>query len=247
MTVLRWRGVAAGALALAAAQSVDAQTALSGNVEVLTDERRRGISWSEGAAAIAGEARADVGAINAGLRLVTLRRSPRSSGADGVADADIGTGWDLGPVRARVRGTVHLFLGAAERADYGEIGGDLSYSLGPAQVAIGASYAPDQAAIGGDNLYMFVTGNVGIPGTGLTVTGAAGRSSGTADDPRRAARLRPGGRYADWQLGIEHVAGPLTLGLDYLGTDIRRSDIRFPMADAGHSGDAVIGRARLSF
>jgi hypothetical protein len=176
-----------------------------------------------------------------------LRGSARHGGADAVADLDIGTGWDLGAVRANARLVAHLFSGAEPKADYGEVLGDLSYSLGPAQVVTGVAWAPEQRALCGSNLYLYASGNVGVPGTPLTVIGGIGRSTGTVNDPSRAARLRPGGDYTDWQLGVEHIAGPVILTLQYVGTDVGQRDVAFPLADARNSGDRIVGRARLSF
>lgn len=238
---------AASVITLAAATPLSARSIVSGNVEVASEERRRGLSWSDGAAVLSAEARLRPGLIEAGARVVTLRQTPRFGGADGVVDLDLGTGWYIGPVYTRVRGIAHVFTGADERVDYGEVAGDFSYSLGPAQVNAGANWAPRQSAIGGNNLYLFASGNVGIPATALTVTAAVGRSSGTVDDARRAARLRPGGNYTDWQIGVEHVTGPLTLGLDYVGTDVREREVRYVTGNGSHSGNALIGRARWAF
>ncbi|WP_204283871.1 TorF family putative porin, partial [Klebsiella pneumoniae] len=65
-------------------------------------------------------------------------------------------------------------------------------------------YAPSQSAIGGDNLYLFASANAGIPATPLSASATLGHSTGSTDDPVRAARLRPLGDYTDWRLGMEY-------------------------------------------
>ena len=116
------------------------------------------------------------------------------------------------------------------------------------QVDAGADYAPSQDAIGGDNLYLHAGARAGVPGTPWTLLAGIGHSSGKVDDAFRAARLRPGGDYTDWRLGVEHVAGPVTLGLDYVGTDVsERAAAPYPLADASHSGDRIVGRVRFGF
>lgn len=220
---------------------------LQAGVAVATDERRRGLSWSGGRAVVAGEASATIGALTGAARVTSLRGSTRADGADAVADLSLTGGVDAGGVRFEAGGVAHLFGGAARRMDYGELTLAARYAFGPAQFEAGIDYAPDQAAIGGDNAYLHAGANAGIPGTPWTVLGAVGRSfGGTSTDPR-ADRLRPGGDYDDWRIGVEHVRGPLVLGLTYTGTDL--SDDRFPgrLADRANSGDRLTASARLRF
>ncbi|SEN35657.1 protein of unknown function (Gcw_chp) [Sphingomonas gellani] len=256
MTTL-FRIIATTTILLTATAAAQAQRLSSAGVEVTSDENRRGLSWSGGRAAVAADVAVDVGAWDATARLVTVRGAARHGGADAVADLTLGHGWDLGGFRLRASGTAHLFAGASGRLDFGELGADASYTLGPVQVMGGAVYAPRQRAIGGDNLYLFAGANAGIPATPFTVSAGIGHSSGSRifDDGQsdgRADRLRPGGAYTDWRLGVEHNSGPLTLGLDYIGNDVRRGrDVGEPpiaaMGDAGNSGDRILARTRLSF
>ena len=222
-----------------AAQSLDARA------ELATDDRRRGLSWSDGrpSAAMALTLRADSG-IDLGVRAATTRGGARHLGADAVADATIGYARDIGGgLTADAFVTAHLFAGAAGKADYVEGGGGVAYSLGPAQIGLDARYAPSQGAIGGDALYLAARARAGIPATRWTIDAAVGRSSGEIDDPARAARLRPGGTYVDWALGATWIAGPWEIGARYTGTDI---------ADDGtmatrHAGDRIMGRIAFAF
>lgn len=220
---------------------------LSGGVELATDENRRGLSWSEGRVAAAADAQVSVGIVDASARITSTRNSSRHAGADAVADLELGATTDAGPIRLRGHVTAHLFTGAREHMDYVELGARGSYSLGPLQLGAGAVYAPDQSAIGGDNLYLFASANAGIPTTPLSLSATLGRSSGNADDPARAARLRPLGSYTDWRLGVEYNRFPFTIGLDYIGTDFARRSTASPFADLGNSGDRIVGRVRLAF
>ncbi len=234
------------AAALSGVAALPAMAQVQAGVELATDERRRGISWSEGKAAPSAYARIDLpGGFDIGARVVATRGDPRHGGADGVAEPTIGYSTDLGGFRLDGFATAHLFAGARGKLDYGEVGASASYSLGPAQAGVEARYAPSQDAIGGDNLYLAARGRVGIPATPWTVTGHAGRSSGSVDDSLRAARLRPGGTYHDWAVGVEHVTGPLTVGLEYTGTDIANVRDVSPFAVREHAGDRLAARISL--
>ncbi|MEN3749898.1 TorF family putative porin [Sphingomonas sp. HF-S3] len=237
----------AGIAASAAALPAHAQL-VTGGAEITNDETRRGLSWSEGRVSTSADVTVDVIGIDASARVAMLRESDRHGRADAVLDLEAGTSLGAGPVRFRVHGTGHVFVNAVERMDYLELGGSGSFTLGPVEVDAGLVYAPDQSSIGGDNLYLNMGARAGIPSTPLSVSARVGRTSGSTDDPRLAARLRPAGNYADWRLGVEYVAAPLTLGLDYVGTDIDRSQaIASPYADISHTGDRLIAKARISF
>jgi hypothetical protein len=237
--------LAAGAL-LATTPAM-AQIATSAGVEATTDENRRGISWSEGRASIAGDATVSGYGLDLTARVAALRGSDRHGGADAVADLTLGSGWDVGAVRLRAQGTAHIFGGARGNMDYAELGGSASYTYGPADLTAGAIWAPEQRAIGGSNLYLYANASAGLPGTPLTAIAGLGHSSGTVSDPVRAQRLRPGGDYTDWRLGVEYRRDRLTLGVDYVGTDVTRADAFGAFADAGHAGDRLLGRVRFDF
>lgn len=235
---------AASLLPVAAAH---AQSSPSVGVEATIDERRRGISWSEGRASVSGDIAVTLGQVELNARVAALRGSPRHDGADAVADLGAAFVTDAGPFQLRARAIGHVFAGARSAMNYGEFGGDARYTLGPVELTAGALYAPPQDAIGGSNLYLSALAVVGIPATPFTVVGGVGRSSGTVDDSARADRLRPGGTYTDWRVGVEHVTGPLTLALDYVGTDLNEGRVVAPIGDLRHSGDRILGRVRFAF
>lgn len=243
---MRIATIVAAALSGAAAVPAAAQVGLHGGVELATDERRRGISWSEGQAAPAVRARLDLPAgFDIGVRATATRGDARHGGADVVVEPTLGFSTGFGGVRVDAFGMLHRFSGGRDPLDYAEVGGGLSYTLGPAEVGAEARYAPTQDAIGGDNLYLALRGRLGIPATPFTLTASAGRSSGAVDDPVRAARLRPGGTYRDWSLGVQHITGPLTVALEYTGTDIADVADPSPFAVRRHAGDRLAARISL--
>ncbi|OAN66949.1 TorF family putative porin [Sphingomonas sp. TDK1] len=235
------------ALALPLAAQAQVLPKVSGGVELSTDESRRGLSWSENQLSASADASAGILGFDASARVAMVRESSRHAGADTVFDLEAGHGFGIGAFNLRGFVTGHVFTGAARAMDYVEVGADGSFSLGPLRLNGGATYAPDQGPIGGDNLYLHAGAAVGIPTTPFTVSGSIGHTTGSTDDAR-AARLRPTGDYTDWRIGVEHVTGPLTLGVDYVGTDIDTNRaVTSPYADLRHSGNRVLGRARLSF
>lgn len=236
-----------GVASLLASVAAYAQSLPSVGIEATTDERRRGLGWSEGDVSVSGDIAATLGAVELDARVSALRGSVRHDGADAVADLGAAFVTDAGPFRLRARGIGHVFGGAGSDMDYGEFGGDARYTLGPAELTVGALYAPPQRAIGGSNLYLSAQAVAGIPATPFTVVGGIGRSSGAVDDVVRADRLRPGGTYTDWRIGVEHVTGPLTLAVDYVGTDLNDDRVVSAIGDRRNSGDRILGRVRFGF
>ena len=237
--------------ALVWSAAASAQVTPHGGAKVVTDERRRGISWSDGDAALSAWGRLDLsGGVDIGVRATATRGDPRHGGADGVIEPTLGYSTTSGGLRLDGFVTGYLFTGAVQSMDYAEGGVGASYTLGPAEVGAVARYAPSQRAIGGDNLYLGLNGRVGVPTTPFSLTAAVGRSSGTTRnggrDPR-AMRLRPDGTYADWSFGAEYVMGPLTLGALYSDTDIRAGRERSPFQSLDHTGGKVTFRAGVDF
>jgi hypothetical protein len=233
--------------AVAFAAPALAQAGPTLEAEVASDENRRGISWSEGRIAPAASLRLDYGDLALGVRVAATRDSARHAGAEAVADVEVGYLADAGPLQLEARAIGHFFTGSAIGADYGEVAIGAGYSLGPARVTARATYAPNQHAIGGDNLYLAAGASLGIPATPFTVSAGVGRTTGSTDDPLRAARLRPTGDYTDWRIGLEHITGPLLIGIDYVGTDIDQRRPALPLADLRHSGDRLVGRVAFRF
>jgi uncharacterized protein (TIGR02001 family) len=243
------RKPALAALALlASTTAAHAQVRPHVSVEATTDERRRGISWSDGEGALAASARLDFSnGFDLGVRALSTRGDPRHGGADAVFEPTIGYSQTVNGFRLDAFATGHVFTNGTGPLDYYEAGAGASYTLGPAEAGVEARYAPSQDAIGGSNLYLGLRGRVGVPVTPFSFTASAGRSSGEVNDLIRAARLRPDNTYYDWSFGVQHATGPLVLTVEYTGTDIDNTRVLSPFAARGNAGDRIAARAALSF
>ncbi|NCP10984.1 MAG: hypothetical protein GW859_03330 [Sphingomonadales bacterium] len=235
---------------LAAAQDAgppdhDARLIVTGSAGVVSDYRYRGLSRSDGDAAVHGQAFVELGGgVYAGVWGSSLGGDDQGAGdaeIDLIAgiDRDIASGLslDIGATYFMFAGNggPRLAQGLGDLGSYGEGNASLSYTLGPVQAKLGASYAPDQASIGGDNLYLYGQASAGIPATPLTLTAKWGRSKGS---------LAPGGdAYWDWSLGGDYVVGPVTLGAKYVDTDLPETGIKAidRLGDASVVVSATIG------
>ena len=192
-------------------------------LEATSDERRRGLSWSAGRPTIAAAGYVSLGEeIELGAGVTGLRRSRRHGGADIAADLTVRVRRTLGPWRLSAGLSGHGFTGRS-RLNYAEGGVQAAYLIGPVTLALGASFAPRQRAIGGSNLNLAASADVAVPGTGWTIRGGVGHSSGRTRDPIRAARLRPQDSYFDYRLAVEHVRGALTVGGRLTATSINHA------------------------
>ncbi|MBY8823086.1 hypothetical protein K7G82_12340 [Sphingomonas colocasiae] len=213
---------------------------LSASVEVASDDRRRGLSWSSGDPVL----RASVSVpVADGLVLdatgVSLRGSRRHGGADGVIDLRAGYTRQTGAWSLTADATYHAFPGASGQG-YAELGAGAGFLIGPANIGAFARYAPRQDAIGGDNLYLGAETSLGIPGTPFTVSGHVGRSSGSVRDPMRAWRLRPDGRYWDHGVALDYRRGQWAAGLRY-------ADSSIDPGASDHAGATLVARFGIDF
>ncbi|WP_070156602.1 TorF family putative porin [Sphingobium phenoxybenzoativorans] len=228
--------VSAGASA-AQAQSFDGP---SFYLEAASDERRRGLSWSEGDPIVRGGLSLPVTHdLTLDTNISTLSDGKRHGDAAVVIDLRAAYARQIGAWRLAAEGSYHAFPGASGQG-YGELGLTGGILLGPASLDLLAQYAPRQAAIGGDNLYLGAKLGVGIPGTPLTLSGHAGHSSGDTRNAIRAARLRPNGSYWDHGVALNYHKGLWTAGLGYANSSIDRAADR-------HAGATVIGRFGIAF
>lgn len=241
-------GAALALLAFAFGTPVHAQSAERSSIalELTSDFRNRGLSWSDGDPTIVVDgtiAITDGFALD--LQAAGLRESQRHGGSDlGLAASPrfnwFRSGWTLS-----AGATGHVFTGEG-KLNYIELDASAAHSIGPLQLGLGASFAPSQSAIGGSNLYLDANLAAGIPGTPFTIFGGAGYTMGSSNGSARAARLRPEGDYADYHVGIEHVRGPLALGLRYSDTSIDKDRIvPSPYSDRD-VGSRLIATVRLS-
>jgi uncharacterized protein (TIGR02001 family) len=208
----------AGLLPLAApasAADLGGGLGLNGGATLTSDYRFRGISRSNEDPAIQGSLTlSHESGFYAGAWASSLDDNPRLGGGEvdlyGGWAGEIASGTDLD-----VGLTYYAFPDGEERLggnDYLEPYARVSHTLGPVRATVGAAYAWSQAATGNDdNLYLFTDLSAGIPATRFTVKAHAGYSNGG---------MAPTGDYLDWSLGVDAVAGPVTLGVAYVDTDL---------------------------
>lgn len=220
----------------ALAQGMDGGPSLQ--LEAASDERRRGLSWSDGAPVLKASASLPVGsALAFDIAATSLWGSGRHGGADAAIDVGARYARQAGAFRGQVLGGYHAFPGASGMG-YGEIGGGIGYQFGPAVLDLFARYAPDQSALGGDNLVLGSALSIGIPRTPLTLSAHLARSSGKSDDPARSRRLRPDGTYWDHGVALDYHRGRWSAGLRYADSSIDRDA-------AVHGGPRLIARIAL--
>lgn len=239
---------AAGLLALAilglAAPAAADPASLS--IEALTDLRVRGLSWSAGKPAV--QAFVDV-PLASGLSIsasaATLRGTSRHASADALVSATLGYRHQAGPIALWTDIKGHGFPGGNGQ-EFAELRAGADFTLGPAQLAVQSAWAPSQRSLGGSNLHLAARLSAGIPGTALTLSATAGRSSGTVTDAVRANRLRPGGAYEDFRLDADYVRGPFLAGISLTTTTIDQQ-AAIPPAFATDLGTRLLFRLGYSF
>ena len=221
------------------------------SAEVTTDQRERGLSWSDAKPAASLAVRVPAtDRLTVDVEALTTRDSVRHGGANFAVTAAPRYALTRSAVNVGVGAKAHAFMGRTGSGkaalNYIELTSDLDYTFGPVRLGLGAAYVPSQAAIGGDNLYF--SGNLegGIPGTPFTVFGGLGYTTGD-DGKVRSTRLRPGGDYSDHHVGVEYRQSILAVGLRYSDTSIRKRDVDFanPYADR-HYGARLAAYVRLT-
>lgn len=192
---------------------------VSGELNLLSDFRFRGISRSDGDPAVQGAVTVFApGGLYAGGRATSLDDAGDLGGAQ--LDLYAGYGVDLGLGTSVDAGLMYFYFPDGEgKTDYFEPYASISHQLGPVQGTVGAKYAWEQAALGNEDLlYLFGELEAGIPTTPITLTAQAGHQD---------AGLF--GNYWNWSLGARAAFGPVNAGLRYVDTDLRG----LPNAEAG--------------
>ncbi len=213
---------------------------VAGSVALVSDYRRRGVSWSDTEPAVTADLEL---AHRSGAHVGIAAASVRGWGSAGGSDValDFVVGWRVaalgGDIDAGGRWTA--FPGGLPDSDYGELYGRYSGTIGPLYLRAGVAWAPKQTALGrwfdsgadftagtpqrrggGDNLYLEADASAFIPGTPVTLHGHIGHSRGNAGLGPAGTSLAPTGRNWDWRIGADVVAGPITFGLAWVATDI---------------------------
>lgn len=211
---------------------------LSGSATLTSDYRFRGLSRSDRGTAVQGSLTLshESGAY-ASLLASTVDGWGRAGGADAELELTAGYSAPLGPVTLDTGITATLFPGGGPDSSLIQPFASLRGDLGPASLRLGAAYAPRQQALGtvpagedgrapsrkGDNLYLWGDLDAALPGTPVTLRAHLGHSGGSSGLGPSGFALTPAGAYFDWKLGADIAAGPVTLGVAYVDTDISRT------------------------
>lgn len=212
------------------------------SLEIASDYRDRGLSWSRGAptAILSGRLPLPLplhGGVMLSGRAAALRGSSRAGGAE--LGTMLALRYGAGTV-ARLSGGVTM-RGFAGRDwhHFWEADARVDYDIGPATLSAGMAYAPSQHVIGGDNLHLDIGASLALPGTPVTLMAGLGHSSGARRGEAHPIRLRPGGSYADWRLGAEYRTGRHGVGVSYTDTS--------PDRGASHAGARATAYLRVDF
>lgn len=217
---------------------------LSGEVTAVSQYRFRGISQSDEDPALQGQLTlSHTGGFYAGAFASTLDGFGEKGGADFELDLYAGYRADLGSGLSLDAGLLYYALPGSEGGDFEffEPYASLSGTLGPVTATLGAAYAPDQDALAGDNLYLRADADASVPFTPVTIRAHLGRSGG-AGTP-----FTPSTNYFDWSLGADYVLGPVTLGLDYVDTDLSGAEARESSATRDIVDAALVASIGLRF
>lgn len=198
----------------AAAADLPGGLSVSGTAAIVSDYRFRGVSLTDRDPAVQGSI--TVGH-KSGFYAGTWGSSIDGGDLYGPTEIDLYAGW-AGAIGAGATldamVAYYAYPGgndALGAADYVEATAKISRGFGPVNAAAGAGYSWDQKALAGDNLYLFADLSAAIPKTPFTLKAHVGHTNGA---------LAPAGTYRDWSLGFDAKAGPLTLGVSYIDSDL---------------------------
>lgn len=152
-----------------------------------------------------------------------------NGGADDV-ELDLYAGYaaDLGGATLDVGAVYYLYPGNSD-FNYVELTGSVAFAAGPGEITLGAAYAPSQDNIGNqDNVYFYISGDLPIGETPLSLHGTFGIEDGAFGDNKR-----------DWLIGASYDLGSgVTATVDYVDTARAFS----PLGDA-----TVVGSLTFAF
>ncbi|HTG39765.1 TorF family putative porin [Sphingomonas sp.] len=246
-----------------------APLAVSGSASLASDYRFRGVSQTDGNAAVQGGVTITH---QSGVYAGTWGSNLAGWGTFGGAnmELDLFAGIKL-PVAAGTLDTGlvwYMYPGGADTTDFGELYARLSGAVGSATLTAGIAYAPAQRALGNvfatgaaaqagvpddagdkeDNLYLSGDGVVPLAGTPVSLKAHIGYSDGNPGLGPNGTSIAPTGRYWDWSLGVDVTpVDGLTLGLAWVDTDISRAESAYlqPYFSRGQNGTGTIAGSTL--
>ena len=231
-------GLGAASPALAQEEAPPKPITVSGSVALVSDYRFRGVSQTDKQMAIQGGLTAThESGFYAALWGSNLAGWGQFGGANMELDVVGGYKHSFGGTTVDVGLTWYMYPGGSDKTDFAEPYVKLSHTLGPVSLLAGVAYAPEQQALGNwsntpesrigdkeDNLYVWGDAAAGVPGTALTVKGHVGYSSGNPGLGPNGTSVTPTGSYVDYLVGADYVLSPVTLGIAFVGTDIKWRD-----------------------
>ena len=268
--------IACAALALMSSAPAFAQeeaegpVTVSGSVALVSDYRFRGVSQTDQGMAIQGGITAthESGAY-VGTWASNLAGWGQFGGANMELDLFAGYAIPLGGATLDVGLTWYMYPSGADKTDFAEPYVKLSSQLGPVKGLLGVAYAPKQQALGNwcsdaactvanpgdkeDNLYIWGDISGSIPETPITLKAHLGYSDGNPGLGPNGTSIAPTGKYLDWLIGADvAIPGtPLTLGVAYVDTDIKRSEENYIrpnfMVQDGDNFGKSIARSQVVF
>jgi uncharacterized protein (TIGR02001 family) len=268
--------IACAALALLSSAPAFAQEeaegpiTVSGSVALVSDYRFRGVSQTDKGMAIQGGITAThESGLYAGTWASNLAGWGQFGGSNMELDLFAGYAIPLGGATLDVGLTWYMYPSGSDKTDFAEPYVKLSSEFGPVKGLLGVAYAPKQQALGNwcsdaactvadpgdkeDNLYIWGDVSGAVPGTPVTLKAHLGYSDGNPGLGPNGTSVAPTGKYLDWLVGADvAIPGtPLTLGVAYVDTDIKRSDEtylrpNFMVQDADDFGESI-ARSQIVF
>lgn len=194
-------------------QGVRAQVVTSGQVEIVSDYRYRGVSLSADRPAVQAEVEIDTGI---GFYLGGFGSwAPRASPAVEL-DASGGYRVSVAPGLTLDGSVAWYYYPGAQNCDYVETIAALAWEARDMNARAGLALAPRQAnlreaqGLRADNRYVFVELGQTLPGAPVNFTAQAGYETGAFDGAARGGKL-------DWRLGIATSFQGFSLSAGYVG------------------------------
>jgi len=222
MSALALASVAAPALADDAAPP--AALTISGSATVVTDYRFRGISQTsrrfavQAGATVTHESGAYVSFWGSSIDDYV------AFGSDQELDLIAGYSHQFGGLTLDGGVLYYYYPGSGGAyTDFVEPYASVKGTMGPVTAKVGVAYAPKQRALGivhtrDDNTYVYGELSGGIPTTPVTVTAHLGETYGRSV---LSAGLK---NYTDWSIGASYAWKNLSFGVQYVDTDIKKSE-----------------------
>jgi uncharacterized protein (TIGR02001 family) len=203
---------------------------VTGNVTLTSDYRFRGITQTDGDAAIQGTLNVNH---SSGLYVGTFVSSiddKVSLPGYGGAEVDLYGGYTktLSSGIGFDAGLLYYYYPGGDKGlntDFFEPYASVSYGIGPVSAKVGVNYAwsGQKGLIGkDDNTYVYGQAGVAVPGTPVTLTGHVGYTKGSLGYVNLAAG---DDNYLDWSLNAEAVGGPFKVGVTYMDTDVSHAEV----------------------